>query len=559
MPIPTELVGSLPRPMKLQEAYADYDEGKIGFERPAGRPGRGRRGLDQAPGGDRRADRHRRRAARVELRHLQPHRHAGRHRARRRAGRRRPVLRDLRRRPQPPAAADHQGPVPLQDLRLGVRDQEQGDRQPSGQAGGHLPLDDDAAVSARRARSTATRASSSSRTASTRPRRTSASASTPARCACRSTSPRAGWPTRTTPAIPWTGKNMLQEFIDLNNRLFARFSAEERKNIGIHTCPGGDCDSVHSKEVPYELLLEHMFDMNAGYFLIQCASEDDREKVYELCGKHSREDADGVAQVCFMGVINPLSPEVETPEHVRDELLLAAKHIPVERLGATDDCGFSPFSRDVKPKHGSPDFARDVAMQKISAGWRGSRWPPRSSGSESAARAGATATGTRRPVVALRFIPGMPLRAMPQVGGRVVVNFLGATVHGDRAQRVGGRAAAGGDDRGRRDAGVRAQPRDGHVHRRGPPDRSAADVRGLSAGSRRAAVQRSRCGRSRAGEAAAAGRPGRRCRTAGGRSSPARPGRRGRASRSGSPRRRRRWRRRAAPEPAGGSRSARRC
>src|SRR6476659_768131 len=32
MPIPTELVGSLPRPMKLQEAYADYDEGKISHE-----------------------------------------------------------------------------------------------------------------------------------------------------------------------------------------------------------------------------------------------------------------------------------------------------------------------------------------------------------------------------------------------------------------------------------------------------------------------------------------------------------------------------------------------
>lgn len=172
---------------------------------------------------------------------------------------------------------------------------------------------------------------------------------------------------------PWTGKNMLQEFIDLNNRLFARFSAEERKNIGIHTCPGGDCDSVHSKEVPYELLLEHMFEMNAGYFLIQCASEDDREKVYQLCGRHSRDDADGVAQVCFMGVINPLSPEVETPEHVRDELLKAAEHIPVQRLGATDDCGFSPFSRDVKPLHGSPDFARDVAMEKISNRVAGAR------------------------------------------------------------------------------------------------------------------------------------------------------------------------------------------
>ena len=31
MPIPTELVGSLPRPMKLQEAYQAYDDGKIDF------------------------------------------------------------------------------------------------------------------------------------------------------------------------------------------------------------------------------------------------------------------------------------------------------------------------------------------------------------------------------------------------------------------------------------------------------------------------------------------------------------------------------------------------
>ena len=179
---------------------------------------------------------------------------------------------------------------------------------------------------------------------------------------------------------PWTGKNMLQEFIDLNNRVLDRFTAEERANIGIHTCPGGDCDSVHSKEVPYELLLSHMFDLNAGYFLIQCSSEEDREEVYRLCGKYSREDANGVPQVCFMGVINPLDPRVETAEEVRDELVTAAKHIPVERLGATDDCGFSPFSRDVKPKHGSPDFARDVAMQKISARLKGAEMASRELG-----------------------------------------------------------------------------------------------------------------------------------------------------------------------------------
>ena len=76
---------------------------------------------------------------------------------------------------------------------------------------------------------------------------------------------------------PWTGADMLQDFIDLNNRVIDRFSAEERVNIGVHTCPGGDCDSVHSMDVPYEKLLSKMFQLNAGYFLIQCSSETDRE------------------------------------------------------------------------------------------------------------------------------------------------------------------------------------------------------------------------------------------------------------------------------------------
>ena len=69
---------------------------------------------------------------------------------------------------------------------------------------------------------------------------------------------------------------------------------------------------MHSADVPYEKLLSKMFELNAGYFLIQCASEDDKEKVYKLCGQYSREDANGVPQVCFIGVVNPLTPEVET-------------------------------------------------------------------------------------------------------------------------------------------------------------------------------------------------------------------------------------------------------
>ena len=173
------------------------------------------------------------------------------------------------------------------------------------------------------------------------------------------------------PRNPWTGRNMLEHFIELNNRVIDRFTAEERRNIGIHTCPGGDCDSVHSAEVDYAGLLPSLFRMNAGYFLIQSASEKDKEYVYKLCGEHSRADANGVPQICFIGVIDPINPTVETQEQVRDDLVVASRHIPVERLGSTDDCGFSPFSIDVKPKHGSPDVARDIAFQKIAARVKG--------------------------------------------------------------------------------------------------------------------------------------------------------------------------------------------
>ncbi len=167
------------------------------------------------------------------------------------------------------------------------------------------------------------------------------------------------------PRNPWTGRHMLDQFIDLNNRVLDRFSAEERADIGIHTCPGGDCDSVHSAEVDYAELLPSMFKMNAGYFLIQLASEQDKDHVYQLIGEHSRDDANGVPQVAFVGVINPQSPRVESAEEVRDALVRASNFIPKERLGSTDDCGFSPFSVDVKPKHGSPDTARDIAFEKI--------------------------------------------------------------------------------------------------------------------------------------------------------------------------------------------------
>ena len=152
-----------------------------------------------------------------------------------------------------------------------------------------------------------------------------------------------------------------------------RFSAEERASIGIHTCPGGDRDSVHSADVPYNNLLPEMFKINAGYFLIQLASERDKDPVYESIGKNSRDDANGVPQMCYVGVTVTQSPRPESAQEIADNLIRAANFIPKNRLGSTDDCGFSPFSIDEKPNHGSPDYARDVAFQKIKNRVEGTR------------------------------------------------------------------------------------------------------------------------------------------------------------------------------------------
>ncbi len=150
-------------------------------------------------------------------------------------------------------------------------------------------------------------------------------------------------------------KGLLNAFVDLNNRVLERFSAEERKHIGVHTCPGGDRDSTHSADVDYADLLPALFRLNVGNFFVQLASEADRRRVLQILGAHATGD-----RRVFIGVIDPIDPRVETPADVRDRILEAAKFIDPSRLGTTDDCGFSPFGDDTST-------SRDTAFAKIRA------------------------------------------------------------------------------------------------------------------------------------------------------------------------------------------------
>jgi 5-methyltetrahydropteroyltriglutamate--homocysteine methyltransferase len=155
--------------------------------------------------------------------------------------------------------------------------------------------------------------------------------------------------------------HLLNSFIDLNNLALSRFSVEERSRIGVHTCPGNDFDSTHSADVDYAELLPGLFELKAGNFYIALAGERDRRHALKVIRKYRKRD-----QRVFVGVTAPVDPHIETPEEVRDRILEASEYIPIEQLGTTDDCGFSPFSDDTST-------SRDTAFAKIQARVVGTR------------------------------------------------------------------------------------------------------------------------------------------------------------------------------------------
>jgi 5-methyltetrahydropteroyltriglutamate--homocysteine methyltransferase len=154
---------------------------------------------------------------------------------------------------------------------------------------------------------------------------------------------------------------LLNSFVGLNNLALSRFSADERQRIGVHTCPGGDRDSTHSADVDYADLLPSLFELRVGNFYIALAGENDRIRVLKIIRQYLKSD-----QRAFVGVVSPIDPRVDTPEEVRDRVLEAADYIPLEKLGTTDDCGFSPFSDDTST-------TRETAFAKIRARVQGTK------------------------------------------------------------------------------------------------------------------------------------------------------------------------------------------
>jgi 5-methyltetrahydropteroyltriglutamate--homocysteine methyltransferase len=154
---------------------------------------------------------------------------------------------------------------------------------------------------------------------------------------------------------------LLNAFVDLNNQVLAQLTDEERARTGVHTCPGGDQDSTHSADVDYADLLPSLFRLDVANVYVQLASEADRPRVLGILGGL----ASGKRRV-FVGVTDPIDPRIETADEVAERVLEAARYIDPAHLGTTDDCGFSPFGDDTST-------SRDTAFAKIAARVEGTR------------------------------------------------------------------------------------------------------------------------------------------------------------------------------------------
>ena len=179
---------------------------------------------------------------------------------------------------------------------------------------------------------------------------------------------------------------LLRSFVDLNNAVLDRFSDDERRRIGVHTCPGGDHDSTHSADVDYSGLLPALFDHHAGSFFLELAGEADPEAVLTAVAANLGPTSGSSSASPIP--IDPVGRVCRRPSAIAS--CSRREHLPLDRLGTTDDCGFSPFADD------DVDGARDGVREDPRAYRRARRSPRRRSGCDAArpARVG----GRPRPV-----------------------------------------------------------------------------------------------------------------------------------------------------------------
>src|SRR5271165_6917367 len=155
---------------------------------------------------------------------------------------------------------------------------------------------------------------------------------------------------------------LLSSFIELNNLGLSRFSEEGRRLIGVHTCPGSDRDSTHSAEVDYAELLPNLFELQAGSFYIALAGEPDRTRVLKMIRQYLKP-----GHRIFIGVVSPIDPRSKIPKKFATASLRRRDIYRWNSLGPQMTAVFHHSATTLRPRE-------KRRLRRFGRVWRERRW-----------------------------------------------------------------------------------------------------------------------------------------------------------------------------------------
>ncbi|KAN0029924.1 hypothetical protein ACTA71_008062 [Dictyostelium dimigraforme] len=145
---------------------------------------------------------------------------------------------------------------------------------------------------------------------------------------------------------------LFQSLLDIINMVLSRFSKEELKNIGVHTCKGGDQGSPHSEMVNLADIIPKLLTLKCSRFYIELVAEPNKQQILQTVADNIKP-----GQKVFFGVTE-ISQFVEPVDQILDLILVIGEKIPPSQFGITDSCGFSPFYDDTS-------CPREIAFEKM--------------------------------------------------------------------------------------------------------------------------------------------------------------------------------------------------
>jgi 5-methyltetrahydropteroyltriglutamate--homocysteine methyltransferase len=141
------------------------------------------------------------------------------------------------------------------------------------------------------------------------------------------------------------------EFVEIFNNTVK--GLRDRTEVWAHTCWGNPAQQrLFATNQSYEAALPHLNNLDVDLLTFECATSDGMD--LQAIGKAITD------KKIAIGVVDHRNLQVERPEQVADLVRRALRHIPVERLVLSSDCGF-----------GREGMSRRIAFYKMIAIVRG--------------------------------------------------------------------------------------------------------------------------------------------------------------------------------------------